>query len=84
MSDEALKGNLTFISAHVFNATENWTVTAVGEGNESSVTIRFPGDEWGDNHQPADKEEIKFAVATNERIYATKVKLKIEKNRSKN
>ena len=84
MSDEALKGNLTFISAHVFNATENWTVTAMGEGNESFVTIRFLSDEWGDNHQPADKDEIKFSIAADMRTYATKVKLKIEKNRSKN
>lgn len=44
MSDEALKGSLTFISAHVFNTTENWTVTAVGEDNESFVTIRFPSE----------------------------------------
>jgi hypothetical protein len=30
-----------------------------------------------------DKEEIDFAVAAHERVYATKVKLEMEKNRSK-
>lgn len=83
MSDEALKGNLTFISAHVFNATEDWTVTAEGDGDESSLNIRLPNDDWGDNHQPADKEVIIFDVVANERIYATKVKLKIHKKRNK-
>jgi hypothetical protein len=45
MSDEALEGNLTFLSTYVFNATINWTVMAVGEGNELSVDIRFPSNE---------------------------------------
>jgi hypothetical protein len=83
MSDEALEGNLILISTHVFNATINWTIMAVGEGNELSVTIKFPSDEWGGNHQPVDKEEIKFAVTAHEKIYATKVKLEIEENRGK-
>lgn len=79
MSDKALQGVLTYIPAHIFKATEDWTVVAVGRGEESSVSVRHPDRAWGTNYQPADNEETKFDVAAGQEMYATKVMLEIKK-----
>ena len=78
MSEQALKGVSTYIEVHIFDIAEDMKMTAIGEGESSSVSTRTSGG-WENNVQPNDKEEISINVPSGRQVCAMKVWLKFEK-----
>lgn len=78
MSDQALKGILTFIDVHIFNVNEEMKVTAVGTSEPSSVSVKKSGGEWDRTIRPGDGEEKTLGVSAGDQCFAMNVWIKFE------
>lgn len=79
MSEQALRGTLTYIEAHKFEISDDLELTAVGCGDESAVSTKDSAGDWDQIIKPSDNERINATVSAGGQVYALRVWLKFEK-----
>lgn len=79
MSEQALRGILTYIEAHKFDISDDLELTAVGCGDGSAVSTKNSAGDWQHIIKPSDEERINATVSAGGQVYALRVWLKFEK-----